>query len=234
MLRLEDVHTFYGDSHVLKGLSLEVAEGEVATILGRNGAGKTTTIRSIMGIARVRRGRIVLDGTEITGWAPHRVARRGVGLVPEERGIFPSLTVAENLELPARRGAGARWSAGKVFEHFPTLARRLGHRGSQLSGGEQQMLAIARVLRMNVRLLLLDEPTQGLAPLLVREIAGILAGLRREGLTILLVEQNARFAAAVAERHHVLYQGRIVWSGTGEEFARNREVQEKYLGVSTH
>ncbi len=231
MLRLDDVHTFYGESHVLKGVSLEVAEGEVATLLGRNGAGKTTAIRSIMGIAGVRRGRIFLDGTEITGWAPHRVARLGVGLVPEERGIFPSLTVRENLELPAR--PGGRWSAEKVFEHFPMLSRRLGNRGGQLSGGEQQMLAIARVLRMNVRLLLLDEPTQGLAPLLVREIAEILAGLRREGLTILLVEQNARFAAAVAERHHVLYQGRIVYSGTGEEFSRDREVQEKYLGVST-
>ncbi len=231
MLRLEEVHTFYGESHVLKGLSLEVAEGEVATLLGRNGAGKTTTIRSIMGIARVRRGRVLLDGAEITGWAPHRVARQGVGLVPEERGIFPSLTVGENLELAARRGG--RWSAAKVFEHFPMLKRRLAHRGSQLSGGEQQMLAIARVLRMDVRLLLLDEPTQGLAPILVREIGEILAGLRREGLTILLVEQNARFAAAVAERHHVLYQGRIVYSGTGEEFSRNREVQVKYLGVST-
>ncbi len=231
MLRLEDVHTGYGESLVLKGLSLEVAEGQVATLLGRNGAGKTTAIRSIMGIARAARGRIVLDGTEITGWPPHRVARRGVGLVPEERGIFPSLTVGENLELPAR--PGARWSAEPVCEHFPMLKRRIAHRGAQLSGGEQQMLAIARVLRMDVRLLLLDEPTQGLAPLLVREIAEILAGLRREGLTILLVEQNARFAAAVAERHHVLYQGRIVYSGTTEEFSGNREVQEKYLGVST-
>ncbi len=233
MLRLEDVHTRYGESHVLRGLSLEVADGEVATLLGRNGAGKTTAIRSIMGIARVHRGRIFLDGTEITGLPPHRVARLGVGLVPEERAIFPSLTVAENLELPARRGTRSRWSAEKVFEHFPMLSRRLANRGSQLSGGEQQMLAIARVLRMDVRLLLLDEPTQGLAPLLVREIAGVLSGLRREGLTILLVEQNARFAAAVAERHHVLYQGRIVYSGTGEEFSQNREVQEKYLGVST-
>ncbi len=231
MLTLTDVHTWYGESHVLKGVSMEVGDGEVATLLGRNGAGKTTTIRSIMGIARAGEGRIVLDGTDITGGPPHRIARCGVGLVPEERGIFPSLTVEENLELPARRGAAARWSLGKVFEHFPILESRLRNRGSQLSGGEQQMLAIARVLRTDVRLLLLDEPTQGLAPMLVRNIAEVLGGLRREGLAILLVEQNARFAAAVAERHHVLYQGRVVYAGTTEEFSRDREMQEKYLGV---
>ena len=231
MLRLADVHTYYGDSHVLRGLSLEVGDGQVATLLGRNGSGKTTTIRSIMGIAPVRQGRIFLDGNDITGWPPHRVARHGVGLVPEERAIFPSLTVEENLELPARRGSPGRWSVDKVFAHFPALKGRLRNRGSQLSGGEQQMLAIARVLRTDVRILLLDEPTQGLAPLLVRSIGEILAGLRREGLAVLLVEQNARFAAAVAERHHVLYQGHIVFSGGAAEFAANRELQEKYLGV---
>lgn len=231
MLRLEDVEAYYGDSHILKGVSFDLQAGEVATLLGRNGAGKTTTLRTVMGLVPCRKGKITFDGKEITGLRPHAIASLGVGYVPEERAVFPSLSVLENLTLPARSDRGGLWSLDKIYGYFPALGQRLEHRGSQLSGGEQQMLAMARVLTMDLKLLLLDEPTEGLAPFLVREIGRIIDEIRKAGVTILLVEQNTRFAMQVADRHHVLYNGRIVWQGTTEEFAADAEIQKRYLGV---
>lgn len=231
MLHLEDVHAHYGDSHILKGMSFRIGEGQVATLLGRNGAGKTTTLRTIMGLVPVTRGLIRFGVKEITNQKPYRIARMGVGYVPEERAIFPSLSVYENLTLPLSKGEPGRWSIDKIYEYFPVLKLRSRHTGSQLSGGEQQMLAIARILTMNVKLILLDEPTEGLAPMLVRGIAKIVDELKREGLTILLVEQNARFAEEVADYHFVIYNGRIVYSGSNEDFKADEEVRARYLGV---
>ena len=231
MLRLEDVHTYYGESHILKGVSLEIKRGELITLLGRNGAGKTTTLRSIMGIVPPKQGVITFEGINICGQKPHKIASLGVGFVPEERMIFPSLTVLENLSLPSRGGRKGLWDLEKIYHYFPVLRERAQHKGSQLSGGEQQMLAIARVLTMDLKLILLDEPTEGLAPLLVRDIAAILEEIRKSGITILLVEQNTRFATGVSDKHRILYNGRIVYEGTNEEFKANEEVQKKYLGV---
>ncbi len=231
MLHLEDIHSYYGDSHILKGMSLRIGEGQVATLLGRNGAGKTTTLRTIMGLVPVTRGLIRFGVKEIANQKPYRIARMGVGYVPEERAIFPSLSVYENLTLPLSKGEPGRWSIDKIYEYFPVLKLRSRHKGSQLSGGEQQMLAIARILTMNVKLILLDEPTEGLAPMLVRGIAKIVDELKREGLTILLVEQNTRFAEEVADYHFVIYNGRIVYSGSNEDFKADEEVRSRYLGV---
>ena len=231
MLRLEDVHTYYGESHILKGVSLEIKRGELITLLGRNGAGKTTTLRSIMGIVPPRQGAITFDGINICGQKPHKIASLGVGFVPEERMIFPSLSVFENLSLPSRGGRKGLWDLEKIYHYFPVLRERAQHKGSQLSGGEQQMLAIARVLTMDLKLILLDEPTEGLAPLLVRDIAAILEEIRKSGITILLVEQNTRFATGISDKHDILYNGRIVYEGTNEEFKADEEVQKKYLGV---
>ena len=231
MLRLEDVHTYYGESHILKGVSLEIKRGELITLLGRNGAGKTTTLRSIMGIVPPRQGAITFEGVNICGQKPHKIASLGVGFVPEERMIFPSLTVLENLSLPSKGGRKGLWDLEKIYHYFPVLRERAQHKGSQLSGGEQQMLAIARVLTMDLKLILLDEPTEGLAPLLVRDIAAILEEIRKSGITILLVEQNTRFATGISDKHDILYNGRIVYEGTNEEFKADEEVQKKYLGV---
>jgi branched-chain amino acid transport system ATP-binding protein len=212
-------------------MTFRVGEGQVATLLGRNGAGKTTTLRTIMGLVPVTQGAIRFRGEEITNQKSYRVARMGVGYVPEERAIFSSLSVHENLTLPMSQGQSGLWGIDKIYGHFPVLKLRSRHRGSQLSGGEQQMLAIARILTMNVKVILLDEPTEGLAPLLVREIAQIVEELKREGLTILLVEQNTRFAEEVADYHFVIYNGRIVYGGTNEEFKADEEVRSRYLGV---
>jgi branched-chain amino acid transport system ATP-binding protein len=231
MLRLEDVHTYYDNSHILKGVSFEVQQGEVATLLGRNGAGKTTTLRTIMGIAPPKQGAIIFNGVNLVGQKPHKIAELGVGFVPEERMIFPSLTVLENLSLPSKGNKKGLWDLEKIYQYFPVLKSRSEHKGSQLSGGEQQMLAIARILTMDLKLILLDEPTEGLAPLLVREIATILEEIRKTGITILLVEQNSRFATAVADKHCILYNGRIVYEGTNEAFKADHEVQKSYLGV---
>ena len=231
MLRLQDVHTYYGDSHILKGISFEIKKGELVTLLGRNGAGKTTTLRSIMGIVPPRQGTITFEGVNIRAQKPHSIASLGVGYVPEERMIFPSLTVLENLSLPAKGIKGGLWDLEKIYQYFPVLRERADHKGSQLSGGEQQMLAIARVLTMDLKLILLDEPTEGLAPLLVREIANILQEIRRTGITILLVEQNTRFATGVSDKHCILYNGRIVYVGSNEAFIADKEVQKRYLGV---
>lgn len=231
MLVLQDVHTYYGESHILKGISSEIKNGELVTLLGRNGAGKTTTLRSIMGIVPPRQGTITLDGINICGQKPHSIASSGVGYVPEERMIFPSLTVFENLSLPSKRSQGGLWDLEKIYRYFPVLKERGYQKGLQLSGGEQQMLAIARILTMDLKLMLLDEPTEGLAPLLVREIGRILQEIRKTGITILLVEQNTRFATGVSDKHCILYNGQIVYEGSNEEFKASAEVQKKYLGV---
>ena len=231
MLALQDVHTYYGESHILKGISSEIKKGELVTLLGRNGMGKTTTLRSIMGIVPPKQGTITFDGINICGRKPHSIASLGVGYVPEERMIFPSLTVLENLSLPSKGSQGGLWHLEKIYQYFPVLRERADQKGSQLSGGEQQMLAIARILTMDLKLMLLDEPTEGLAPLLVREIGTILKEIRKTGITILLVEQNTRFATGVSDKHCILYNGQIVYEGSNEEFKADQEVQKRYLGV---
>jgi branched-chain amino acid transport system ATP-binding protein len=232
LLHLDDVHSYYGDSHILHGVSLAVTPGRVLTLLGRNGAGKTTVLKSIIGIVRPRSGRIVFAGGEIAGQASYRIARGGIGYVPETRGIFPSLTVLENLTLAARRSPAANgWTFERVYALFPRLAERRASGGATLSGGEQQMLSIARALLTNPRLLLLDEPTEGLAPLIVAEIEAVLSGLKAEGLAILLVEQKLDFALAFADEIAVLGKGRIRWTGTPAEFAAAADVKHAWLGV---
>ncbi|HYA92815.1 MAG TPA: ABC transporter ATP-binding protein [Thermodesulfobacteriota bacterium] len=231
MLLLQDVHTYYGESHILKGLSSEIKRGELVTLLGRNGAGKTTTLRSIMGIVLPKQGKITFDRINLCGQKPHSIASLGVGYVPEERMIFPSLTVLENLSLPSKGSKKGLWDFEKIYQYFPVLGERKDQKGSQLSGGEQQMLAIARILTMDLKLMLLDEPTEGLAPMLVREIGTILKEIRKTGITILLVEQNTRFAEGVSDRHCILYNGQIVYEGSNEAFKTDQEVQKRYLGV---
>ena len=230
MLDVADVHTYYGESHVLHGVSLTVADGEVLTILGRNGMGKTTLIRSIIGFTPPRAGTVRLKGEDVAGFAPYRLVERGVALVPQGRRVFPSLSVRENLDV-ARRGAG-RWSLERVYELFPRLRERAGNRANKLSGGEQQMLAIARALMSNPELLLMDEPTEGLAPLLVREVGRVIGELKREGLSILLVEQNLPLALGVADRVHILSRGQIVYTGAPAALAADEDVKSRYLGVA--
>jgi branched-chain amino acid transport system ATP-binding protein len=230
MLGVSDVHTYYGDSHVLHGVSLDVAPGEVVAILGRNGMGKTTLIRSVVGFTPPRRGRVRFKGDDITAWAPFRRVERGMALVPQGRRVFASLSVRENLDV-ARGGAG-RWDRERIFGLFPRLRERAPNRANKLSGGEQQMLAIGRSLMSNPALLLMDEPTEGLAPLLVREVGRVIGELKREGLSILLVEQNLPMAAAVADRVHVLSRGEIVYSGSPAELMADETVKSRYLGVA--
>ena len=239
MLTLENVNAFYGDSHILHGVSLAVNEGEVVCLLGRNGAGKTTTILTIMGYLAPRPGRILYRDRDIAALPPYRVARLGFGFVPQERGIFPSLSVRENLTVFARaggkdrnRGNGkGRWTLEKIFELFPNLRAREKNLGFQLSGGEQQMLSIARALLRNPTLLVLDEPSEGLAPMIVQEIIDVLKSLKQEGLAILLVEQNLRAALAVADRHHVMNKGEICFTGSSAELEGNDLVLRNYLSV---
>ncbi|MGH2593927.1 MAG: ABC transporter ATP-binding protein [Anaerolineae bacterium] len=239
MLTVDDIHTYYGDSHVLQGVSLQVKQGQVVALLGRNGVGKTTTIRSIIGFTPPRRGRIVLRDTDITHVPSHRTAQLGVGLAPQGRAIFPTLTVRENIMLAARKpvsgksasGDASYWTLDRVLENFPLLAARLKNLGSQLSGGEQQMLAIARALMTNPELLLMDEPSEGLAPLIVAEVGRILRELRERGLSILLVEQNLSIALGIADRVYVMNKGRIVFAGTPAELQSDVETLHRYLGV---
>jgi len=230
VLAVTDVHTYYGDSHVLHGVSLGVAPGEVVAILGRNGMGKTTLIRSVVGFTPPRRGRVSFKGDDVTVWAPFRRIARGMALVPQGRRVFASLSVRENLDV-ARGGAG-RWDRERIFGLFPRLRERAANRANKLSGGEQQMLAIGRSLMSNPTLLLMDEPTEGLAPLLVREVGRVIGELKREGLSILLVEQNLPMAAAVADRVHVLSRGEIVYSATPAELLADEGVKSHYLGVA--
>ena len=230
LLAVRDLEAWYGESHVLHGIAFDVAPGEVITLLGRNGAGKTTTMKSIMGILPKRKGSIVFDGVETIRLPSRAIARLGVGYVPEERGIFSSLSVEENLVLPPAVKPGGL-SREQIFELFPNLRERLASQGTKLSGGEQQMLAIGRILRTGARLLLLDEPTEGLAPVIVEQIGRTIARLKREGFTIVLVEQNFRFASTVADRHYVVEQGRVVDMIPNADLDRNVDKLHAYLGV---
>ena len=230
VLQAEDLHTFYGKSHILHGVSLEVRQGEIVTLLGRNGAGKTTTLRSLMGLTQAREGAVRIFGHATTDWAPYRIASLGVGYVPEGRRIFPNLTVEENLKVPVDRPGP--WTIPRVYELFPRLAQRKSNKGRQLSGGEQEMLAIARVLLLNPKLLLLDEPSQGLAPLIVQEVFRVVTSARQEGISVLLVEQNVRAAVEIADRAYVLDDGKVVYSGAAAEFAKDEGRVRALAGAS--
>ena len=232
-LEVEGLATAYGRSQVLFGVSLAVGAGEVATLLGRNGMGKTTTVRSIMGMVRARAGTIRFGDKALQGLPSYRVAQAGLGLVPEGRQVFPNLTVRENLVATAanRSGSTEPWTLARVFALFPNLDARCGHLGSQLSGGEQQMLAIGRALMTNPRLLILDEATEGLAPLVCVEIYRAIEMLKASGLSILVIDKDLKALTRVADRHYVIEKGRVVWSGASAELAGNREVLHRYLGV---
>jgi branched-chain amino acid transport system ATP-binding protein len=231
MLEVDTIDAYYGDSHILHSVSLAVRQGEVICLLGRNGAGKTTTILTVMGYLHPRRGSIRYNGRDIAALPPYAVARLGFGFVPQERGIFPSLTVRENLTVFSRTGRNGYWTLPRIFDLFPVLRARERNLGFQLSGGEQQMLSIARALMLNPALLLLDEPSEGLAPMIVQEIVEVLKRLKGEGLAILLVEQNLRTALTVADRHHVMNKGEICFTGTTAELEGNDEVLRNYLSV---
>lgn len=230
VLEAEGLQTFYGKSHILHGVGLVVREGEIVTLLGRNGAGKTTTLRSLIGLTPARAGTIRILGHETTAWSPFRVAALGVGFVPEGRRIFANLSVDENLRVPLERSG--RWTVDRVYELFPRLAERRASKGRQLSGGEQEMLAIARALLLNPRLLMLDEPSQGLAPLIVRQVFDVIVAMRKEGMAVLLVEQNVRAAVEVADRAYVLDDGRVAYEGQAAEFARDEERVRALAGAS--
>jgi branched-chain amino acid transport system ATP-binding protein len=230
VLAAEGLHSYYGKSHILHGVSLEVGEGEIVALLGRNGAGKSTTLKSLIGIIRPRQGVVRLFGADATGQPPFRVAALGVGYVPEGRRVFANLTVDENLRVPAERPGP--WTIERVYEAFPRLAQRKSHKGSQLSGGEQEMLSIARALLLNPKLLMLDEPSQGLAPLIVADVFRLIVEARREGVSILLVEQNVRAAVEVADRAYVLDDGKIVYEGPAREFAADEARVRELAGAS--
>jgi branched-chain amino acid transport system ATP-binding protein len=231
MLRVEDIHTYYGASHILQGMSVAVERGEVVAVIGRNGVGKTTLVRSIMGITPTRRGRIFFKDTDITGMPSHRIARMGVGLVPQGRRIFPSLSVREHLEVTARPRGAASWTLERMIGLFPQLAARLGQTANKLSGGEQQMLAAGRALVGNPDLLLMDEPTEGLAPLMVRELGRLVATLREGGASILLVEQQLAFVLKHADRVYIVSRGQVVHHCRPAELAEDHETLSRYLGV---
>ncbi|HUJ88041.1 MAG TPA: ABC transporter ATP-binding protein [Burkholderiales bacterium] len=229
-LEAEALHTFYGKSHILHGVSLEVREGEIVALLGRNGAGKSTTLRSLMGLTHAREGVVRAFGHATTDWPAYRIAGLGVGFVPEGRRIFANLTVDENLKVPLER-AGP-WTVERVYKLFPRLEERRKNRGRQLSGGEQEMLAISRALLLNPRLLLLDEPSQGLAPIIVQDVFKVVVAARKEGISVLLVEQNVRAAVEVADRAYVLDDGRVVYEGPAAEFAKDEERVRALAGAS--
>jgi branched-chain amino acid transport system ATP-binding protein len=229
MLELRDIETAYGRSQVLFGVTLEVGASQVVSLLGRNGMGKTTTVKSIMGICVPRAGAITFEGQALHGRPSYRIAQAGLGLVPEGRQVFPNLSVRENLVATARRGGP--WTLERVFALFPQLRERRSNYGNQLSGGEQQMLAIGRALMTNPRLLILDEATEGLAPLIRQEIYRSIARLKAEGLSLLVIDKDVRALGRVADRHYVLEKGRVVWSGSSAELAADANVQQRYLGV---
>jgi branched-chain amino acid transport system ATP-binding protein len=229
MLRVEGMHTYYGHGHILQGVDLEVPPGRIAAVLGRNGVGKTTTMRSIVGLTPPRTGRVLIGETDVAGWPPHRIVREGVGYVPEGRLIFSDLTVVENIRV-AERVPAKHWSLERLFALFPSLAERRRSKGSQLSGGEQQMLAVARALVTDPRVILLDEPSQGLAPLVVEELTRLIMRLRDEGVSLLLVEQNLNLAEAVADVVYVMVKGQMVYHAPLERFrAEREEVKARYL-----
>lgn len=230
MLEVRGVNTYYGQSHVLQGVDMEVPPATITAVLGRNGAGKTTLIRSIMGLTPPRSGTIRYQGVDLHHLPPYEISRLGVGLVPQGRRIFPSLTVAENLTVAVQTGRG-QWTPERVYELFPRLYERRNNRGTQLSGGEQQMLALGRALVGNPSLLLLDEPTEGLAPLIVQEVGNVLTKLKDSGLTLLLVEQNLALAMSIAQRVYLLDRGKIVYSGTPSDLAKRRDLTVRHLGL---
>ena len=230
MLRISDLHAFYGESHILHGIDLQVNEGELVTLLGRNGSGRSTTLKAVMGLVGRRTGSVMFNGNEVTTLAPHRIARLGVGYCPEERGIFAGLSTEENLMLaPEVRSGGM--TVEEIYQVFPNLRERRDSPGTRLSGGEQQMLAMARILRTGARLLLLDEITEGLAPVIVKKLGEVIRLLKARGYTIVLVEQNFRFAAPLADRHYVLEHGRIVATVQKDELADKTEMLHQLLGV---
>ena len=229
-LEITDLHGWYGESHVLHGVNLKVEEGEVVTLLGRNGAGRTSTLRAILGLIGSRKGSIKVHGEETIGMAPHRIARLGLGYCPEERGIFSSLSAEENLMLPPRLGEGGM-TVEQIYAMFPNLKERANSQGTRLSGGEQQMLAVARILRTGARLLLLDEMSEGLAPVIVQKLAEMVGALRRQGYTIVMVEQNFRFAAPLADRFLVMEHGQVIQEFTQAELPSRLERLHEYLGV---
>jgi branched-chain amino acid transport system ATP-binding protein len=233
ILTVEDVHTYYGEAHILQGVSLRLDEGEVVTLIGRNGAGKTTTLRSIMGIARPSRGRITVRGGDVTRLPTHAIVRRGIAWVPEERRILPNLTVLENLRLGmlGRPDGAAAGAVDEVFDYFPRLRERVAQRGRFLSGGEQQMLAIARGLVARPAVMLVDEPTEGLAPIIVQNLTEILARINQRGTTLLLVEQTLEVALALSHRLYVMDQGRIQFEGTPDALRRDPTIQQRFLEV---
>jgi branched-chain amino acid transport system ATP-binding protein len=231
LLELSSVETAYGRSQVLFGISFAIAAGQMVTLMGRNGMGKTTTVRSIMGLTPARAGSIRFKGEEVTALAPYRIAQHGIGLVPEGRRIFPNLTVRENLLATARAAKTGAWTLDKIHTLFPRLAERAGSMGNQLSGGEQQMLAIARALMTNPQLLILDEATEGLAPLIRIEIWECLTRLKQAGQSILVIDKNVEALIRIADHHYLIERGRIVWSGTSPELGRAPELQHRYLGV---
>jgi branched-chain amino acid transport system ATP-binding protein len=230
LLAVRDLHAWYGEGHALHGVNLDVFRGETVTLLGRNGVGKTTTLRAIMGLVRKRSGSVTFDGSDLMRLPLHRVAHKGLGFVPEERGIFATLTVDENLILPPVVAKGGM-SVDEIFDLFPNLRERRNSPGTKLSGGEQQMLAIARILRTGVQMLLLDEPTEGLAPVIVQRIGELLATLKKRGMTILLVEQNFRFAARIADRFYLMEHGKVVEGFAVSELSAHTEQLHEVLGV---
>jgi branched-chain amino acid transport system ATP-binding protein len=237
LLQIRDLNTYYGASHVLQGISLDVAQGELVALLGRNGMGKSTTLKTVMGLVRGRSGTVTFDGREITGNAPYQVARAGIGYVPEERRIFPELSVLDNLSLGIKGGKISNptdpnvWTIERIFHHFPRLQERKDQKGRFLSGGEQQLLAIGRSLMGNPRLLLVDEPTEGLAPLMVKEVRNVLFEINQAGVSILLVEHNLKVALSLAHRVYLMGKAHIGFNGTVEELKDNRAAREKYLEV---
>ena len=234
MLLVDDVHTYRGQNYVLQGVTMSVPDAACVTLLGRNGMGKTTLIRSLMGLTPPRSGRIQMDGVDLVGKEPFDIARLGLALVPQGRHVFPSLSVEENLTLAARaqpNGGGSDWNLNRVYEVFPQLKSRRQNRGGQLSGGEQQMLAIGRALMTNPRLLLMDEPSEGLAPVIVEKVAAVIQSLRGEKLSILLVEQNYRLGVDSADHVHILSKGTVVWDGKPQELEAADQVKQTHLGV---
>jgi len=230
MLKIEGLNTHYGASHILQGVDIDMPQGRISAVLGRNGVGKTTMVKTIMGLVAASGGRVEAGGTDITNWPPHRIARHGVAYVPEGRLIFPDLTVIENIKVGERPDTA--WPLDRLLKLFPSLSERVAHLGSQLSGGEQQMLAIARALVCNPTIMLLDEPSQGLAPLVVRELARIIRLLRDEGVTILLVEQNMKLAEAVADELHIMVKGRMVYGGSAAAFRAEEEtIRARFLTI---
>lgn len=231
MLQVDNIHTYYGDSHILHGVSLDVKAGQVTSLLGRNGAGKTTTLLTMMGYLAPRQGSVTYKGQDISGKPAHRISRMGLGFVPQERGVFASLTVEENLTVAARAGRDGRWTLPRIYELFPRLKERRGNLGFQLSGGEQQMVSIARALMLNPDVILLDEPSEGLAPLIVQEIIEIVKRLRSEGLGVLLIEQNLGAALELGDVHYVLSKGQVCFVGDSETLRNDEGVLSAHLSV---